>query len=484
MEKKTVGTRFAPSPTGFMHVGNLRTALYAYLFARHNNGVFILRIEDTDQEREVEGAVELIYRTLEKANMQIDEGPLNGGDYGPYVQSERKEIYAIYAKKLVELGGAYYCFCDKERLASLADENGVRKYDKHCLHLTKEEVEQKLKSGVPYVIRQNIPENITTEYEDIVYGKIVVDSSDLEDNILLKSDGMPTYNFANVIDDHLMGITHVIRGTEYLSSTPKYNLMYDTFGWERPAYMHLPPIMKDATRKLSKRYGDANFEDFIDKGYLPEAIVNYIALLGWGPGGDEEKMTMERMIEIFNVGNLTKSSSIFNEEKMRWLNSLYIRELPIEKFLELATPYFEKSAIKGRYDYTKFANILHTRVEILSDIYDKVLFIDDFKEYDISLFEHKKMKTNPEYARLAITATIPVIESLTEFNYTTIYDSMSKLAEDNGWKKGQLLSCLRVALTGLETTPGGSVEVADILGKEETLRRLNFSLSLLNKASL
>lgn len=484
MEKKTVRTRFAPSPTGFMHVGNLRTALYAYLFARHNNGVFILRIEDTDQEREVEGAVELIYRTLEKANMQIDEGPLNGGDYGPYVQSERKEIYAKYAKILVELGGAYYCFCDKERLASLADENGVRKYDKHCLHLTKEEVEQKLKSGVPYVIRQNIPENITTEYEDIVYGKIVVDSSDLEDNILLKSDGMPTYNFANVIDDHLMGITHVIRGTEYLSSTPKYNLMYDAFGWERPAYMHLPPIMKDATRKLSKRYGDANFEDFIDKGYLPEAIVNYIALLGWGPGGDEEKMTMERMIEIFNVGNLTKSSSIFNEEKMRWLNSLYIRELPIEKFLELATPYFEKSAIKGRYDYTKFANILHTRVEILSDIYDKVLFIDDFKEYDISLFEHKKMKTNPEYARLAITATIPVIESLNEFNYTTIYDSMSKLAEDNGWKKGQLLSCLRVALTGLETTPGGSVEVADILGKEETLRRLNFSLSLLNKASL
>lgn len=480
MENKRVRTRFAPSPTGFMHVGNLRTALYAYLFARHNKGDFILRIEDTDQEREVKGAVELIYRTLEKAGLQIDEGPLNGGSFGPYVQSERKALYAEYAQKLVELGGGYYCFCDKERLESLADEKGIRKYDKHCLHLTKEDIQKKLDAKIPYVIRQNIPHDIVTEYEDLVYGKIVIDSDDLEDNILLKSDGMPTYNFANVVDDHLMGITHVIRGSEYLSSTPKYNLMYDVFGWDRPVYMHLPPIMKDATRKLSKRYGDANFEDFIAKGYLPEAIVNYIALLGWGPGNDEEKMTMDRMIEIFSVSNLTKSSSIFNEEKMRWLNGLYIRELSPETFLELATPYFEQSTIKDKYDYSKFAKILQPRVEILSEIADKVLFINDFKSYDTNLFFHKKLKTDATFAKEAISVSIPVIENLSAFNHDTIYEALSNLAENKGWKKGQLLSCLRVALTGLETTPGGSVEVADILGKEETLRRLNFSLSLLS----
>lgn len=475
-----VRTRFAPSPTGFMHVGNLRTALYAYLFARSNNGTFILRIEDTDQERAVEGAVPLIYRTLEKAGMIIDEGPLNGGPVGPYVQSERKPMYKQYAEKLVELGGAYYCFCDKERLESLADDNGVRKYDKHCLKLSKAEIEANLSSGKPYVIRQNMPLSGETEYEDLVFGKIVVDAADLEDNVLLKSDGMPTYNFANVIDDHLMGITHVIRGSEYLSSTPKYNLLYDCFGWTRPVYMHLPPIMKDATRKLSKRYGDANFEDFIAKGYLPEAIVNYIALLGWGPGNDEEKMTLARMIEIFSVKNLTKSSSIFNEEKMRWLNAMYLRELTPETFLSLATPFFDKSVIANKYDYSKFAHVLQPRVEILSELIEKVAFIDDFHSYSTSLFVNQKLKTNEAFAKDAINASLPIISSLNPFDHDNIYNSLSLLAEQKGWKKGQLLSCLRVALTGLETTPGGSVEVADILGKDESIRRLNFSLSLLN----
>lgn len=475
-----VRTRFAPSPTGFMHVGNLRTALYAYLFARSNNGTFILRIEDTDQERAVEGAVPLIYRTLEKAGMIIDEGPLNGGPVGPYVQSERKPIYKEYAEKLIELGGAYYCFCDKERLESLSDDNGVRKYDKHCLKLSKAEIEANLLSGKPYVIRQNMPLSGETEYEDLVFGKIVVDAADLEDNVLLKSDGMPTYNFANVVDDHLMGITHVIRGSEYLSSTPKYNLLYDCFGWTRPIYMHLPPIMKDATRKLSKRYGDANFEDFIAKGYLPEAIVNYIALLGWGPGNDEEKMTLARMIEIFSVKNLTKSSSIFNEEKMRWLNAMYLRELSPEAFLALATPFFDKSVIASKYDYSKFAHVLQPRVEILSELIEKVAFIDDFHSYNTSLFVNQKLKTNEDFAKEAINASLPIISSLSPFDHDNIYNSMSLLAEQKGWKKGQLLSCLRVALTGLETTPGGSVEVADILGKEESIRRLNFSLTLLN----
>jgi len=474
-----VRTRFAPSPTGFMHVGNLRTALYAYLFARNNEGTFILRIEDTDQERAVEGAIPLIYRTLEKAGITIDEGPINGGPAGPYVQSERKNIYKEYAEKLIELGGAYYCFCDKERLESLGDENGVHRYDKHCLTLTKEQIEANLKAGLPYVIRQNMPSSGTTEYEDMVFGKIQVDAADLEDNVLLKSDGMPTYNFANVIDDHLMGITHVIRGSEYLSSTPKYNLLYDCFGWERPTYMHLPPIMKDATRKLSKRYGDANFEDFLAKGYLPEAIVNYIALLGWGPGGDEEKMTMSRMIEIFSVKNLTKSASIFSEEKMRWLNGMYIRELTPETFLTLATPFFEKSVIAGKYPYHKFAKILQPRIEILSEIIDKVSFIENFGPYDTSLYTNQKLKTDPSFAKIALEAALPVLVSLETFNHDNIYLSLSTLAEQKGWKKGQLLSCLRLALTGLETTPGGSTEIADILGRDESLRRLLFSYNLL-----
>ncbi|MGI6594598.1 MAG: glutamate--tRNA ligase [Christensenellales bacterium] len=473
-----VRTRFAPSPTGFMHIGNLRTALYAYLFARHNNGDFILRIEDTDQEREVEGAVDVIYKTLETANMTIDESPLVGGPYGPYIQSQRKQIYIDYAKKLVELGGAYYCFCSKERLESLKDEKGIGKYDKHCLSLSKEEIERKIANGEPYVIRQNIPTKGLTSYDDLVFGKIEVDCSDLEDNILLKSDGMPTYNFANVIDDHLMKISHVIRGSEYLSSTPKYNLIYQSFGWEIPQYMHLAPIMKDATRKLSKRYGDANFEDFIAKGYLPHAIINYIALLGWNPKNNEEKMTMDELISLFSIEGISKSSSIFDEPKMRWLNGLYINELPFDEFLTLAKPYFDKSVIKDKYDYKKFGTLLQSRIDIFSDIPTMVEFIEDFKAYDIALFNHQKMKIDRDVALKSIDIAINCLENHNDFDNTALYETLSQAAIDNGLKKGQLLWCVRVAITGYEQTPGGATELAAILGKEETLRRLKFSKTL------
>lgn len=474
-----VRTRFAPSPTGFMHIGNLRTALYAYLYAKNNDGDFILRIEDTDQERYVEGAVEFIYSILNKAGITHDEGPDKDGGVGPYIQSKRKPIYLEYAKKLIELGGAYYCFCDKERLDSLADGNGIKKYDKHCLKLSKEEIEAKLNSGCPYVIRQNVPTEGMTEYEDMVFGTIKVPCEDLEDGVLIKSDGLPTYNFANVVDDHLMKISHVMRGIEYLSSTPKYNLMYDCFGWERPKYMHLPPIMKDAQKKLSKRYGDANFEDFIAKGFLPEAIVNYIALLGWSPKGNEEKMTMEDLIKNFDVDGISHSSSIFDETKMKWLNGLYIREMSEEDFLAYATPYFDKSVINGKYDYSKFAKLLQNRIEIFSEIPEMVAFIDNFGEYDLELFYHKKMKTDKDVAKVAINYALEIFNNVENFDETTLHDAMIAKCEEVGMKKGQMLFTVRVALTGCASTPGGAVEMAGILGKEESIRRLNYSLSLI-----
>ena len=476
-----VRTRFAPSPTGFMHIGNLRTALYAYLYAKHFDGDFILRIEDTDTARYVEGAVDIIYSTLKKAGIPHDEGPDKDKGYGPYVQSERKPIYGKYAHLLVEKGGAYYCFCDKERLESLKDENGVARYDKHCLHLSKEEIKARLDRGDPYVIRQNIPTVGVSEYEDMVFGTITVPNADMEDGILLKSDGMPTYNFANVVDDHLMEISHVIRGTEYLSSTPKYNLMYDAFGWERPKYMHLPPIMKDAHRKLSKRYGDANFEDFIDKGYLPEAIVNYIALLGWAPKDNEEKMDIDTLIKLFDVDGIGKSGSIFDEQKMRWLNSLYIRELSDEDFLSLATPYFDNSVIAGKYDYALFASLLKSRVEILSEIPDMVAFIEDFGEYDLTLYEHKKLKIDKEIAKNAVELAIDALKPLTSFTVTDVHDALAAAAEEKGMKKGQVLFCVRLAVTSKASTPGGAAEMSALLGKEETLRRLQFSKELLEK---
>ena len=473
-----VRTRFAPSPTGFMHIGNLRTALYAYLYAKHNDGDFILRIEDTDRERFVEGAVDVIYSTLKKSGIGHDEGPDKDGGVGPYVQSERKYLYKKYAEELVARGGAYYCFCDKERLASLADDKGIRKYDKRCLHLPKEEVAAKLASGAEYVIRQNIPEEGMTEYEDMVYGTIRVPCADMEDEVLLKSDGMPTYNFANVVDDHLMEISHVIRGNEYLSSTPKYNLMYDAFGWERPRYMHLPPIMKDAQRKLSKRYGDANFEDFIAKGYLPEAIVNYIALLGWSPKGNEDKMTMQELIDSFDVSGVSKSPSVFDETKMKWLNGLYIKEMTEESFLAAATPWFEKSAAKG-YDYALLAKLLQGRIEIFGEIEEKVAFLDQFGPVDPELYYHKKMKTDASVAKELLPYAIDVLKNTVPFDNATLFEAFGKMCEEKGIKKGQLLFVLRAAITAVASTPGGATEMAVLLGRETALERLQKAIEQL-----
>ncbi|MDE6475164.1 MAG: glutamate--tRNA ligase [Clostridia bacterium] len=474
-----VRTRFAPSPTGFMHIGNLRTCLYAYLFAKKNNGEFVLRIEDTDQERYVEGAVDVIYSTLKKAGIQHDEGPDKDGGYGPYIQSERKSLYLDYAKELVDKGGAYYCFCDKERLDSLKDDKGIAKYDKHCLSLSKEEVDKRLAAGEPYVIRQNIPTEGVSEYDDMVFGHISVPNEDMEDGVLIKSDGMPTYNFANVVDDHLMAINYVIRGVEYLSSTPKYNLMYDAFGWERPHYMHLSPIMKDAQRKLSKRYGDANFEDFLAKGYLPKAIVNYIALLGWSPKGNEEKLSMEQLVEQFDVDGISKSPSIFDEAKMRWLNGEYIKQMTPEEFVEVAKPYFESSKIAGKYDYFALAKLLIPRVEVLGEIAEKVDFLEEFGEYDTAMFEHKKMKITKEIALNNLNAIKEDLKDFEDWTDEALKQRGMALAEKLGCKSGQIFLPLRLALTGVASTPGGATEMAELLGKEESMRRLDFSIDLL-----
>ncbi len=473
-----VRTRFAPSPTGFMHIGNLRTALYAYLFAKQNKGDFILRIEDTDLERFVEGALDVIYNTLDQSKMVIDEGPKQGGNYGPYVQTERKSIYLEYAQKLVEKKAAYYCFCDKERLDTLANENGIKRYDKHCLHLSDEEIKERLARGDSYVIRQNMPTEGISEFDDLVFGHVSIPNSELEDQILIKSDGLPTYNFANVIDDHLMKVSHVMRGNEYLSSTPKYNLLYDAFGWEHPKYVHLTPIMKDAQRKLSKRYGDANFDDFIRKGYLPEAIINYIALLGWSPKGEEEKFTMEELIEKFSIDGLSKSSSIFDEEKMRWLNGEYVKELSFDKFMEYAKPYFEASSIKDKYSYEKFGKLLQGRIQIFSEIGEKVEFINDFKQIEKDQYFNKKLKINEEVALKVLEDVLPKLEEI-EFTEEALHDCIVKSAERLEMKSGVVYTVLRIALTSYNVTPGGSVEMADILGKEESLRRLNLALEWL-----
>lgn len=478
MEK--VRTRFAPSPTGFMHIGNLRSALYAYLFTKQNHGDFILRIEDTDVKRYVKGAVEVIYSTLRQSGITCDEGPNEGGNYGPYVQSQRKEIYKKYALELVEKKAAYYCFCDKERLNSLKDEKGIKKYDKHCLHLSEAEIQERLARGDKYVIRQNMPTTGVSEYNDLVYGPVRIENKELEDQILLKSDGMPTYNFANVIDDHLMGITHVMRGNEYLSSTPKYNLLYEAFGWEKPKYIHLSQIMKDEKRKLSKRYGDANFDDFINKGYLPEAIVNYIALLGWSPKDNQEKFSMDELIDKFSIAGLMRSSSIFDENKMKWLNGEYIRELDFKTFMEKAIPFFEKSKIKGLYDYEKFGKLLQSRIDIFSEIPEKVDFIVDFKEFDRELYFNKKLKLDDVIAKPIVEASIKEFKAVNEWNEDNLHAVVTKVANDLAFKTGQVYTILRVALTGVTVTPGGSVEMADILGKDESLRRLQLSLQWLN----
>ena len=477
MEK--VRTRFAPSPTGFMHLGGLRTALYAYLYAKHNGGDFILRIEDTDRERFVDGALEVIYSSLINSGLKYDEGPDVGGDFGPYTQSERKDMYMQYAKRLIDLGGAYYCFCTKERLESLTDENGNRKYDKHCLKISKEEAEERIKNGEPFVIRQTIPENGVSSYEDLIFGTIEVDYSDLEDNILIKSDGMPTYNFANVVDDHLMKISHVIRGTEYLSSTPKYNLMYDAFGWERPIYIHLPTIMKDATRKLSKRYGDANFDDFINKGYLEEAIINYVALLGWCPKNNAEKMTIPEMIDLFDLSGISKSPSIFDDVKLRWLNGEYLKAMSEEDFVVRAEPFFKNSAVYGKYDIKKIAKLIKNRIEILSDIPEKVKFLTEFNDFDKALYENNKQKSSLEVAKQVLPVIIETLQNIDNFANDVIFATLSEKANELGLKSKTLFYVMRIALTGLEVTPGGATEIADILGKEDSIARLTKSLNKL-----
>ena len=478
-----VRTRFAPSPTGFLHLGGLRSALYGYLFARKNKGSFILRIEDTDQERYVEGATQVIYDTLRDCGMNWDEGPDVGGQYGPYIQSERKDLYLPYAKQLVESGHAYYCFCTKEELeerrraAEARDE--VFKYDKHCLHLTKEEVQAKLDAGVPYVIRQNAPTEGETSYHDEVFGDMTFPNDSLDDMVPIKQDGMPTYNFANVIDDHLMGITHVMRGMEYLSSTPKYNLLYEAFGWEIPTYIHMPPVMRDEHHKLSKRDGDAYYSDFIAKGYLSEAIVNYLALVGWNPGTDQEFFTMDELIDAFDVHRINKAPGIFDVNKLTWFNAEYIRKLPKEKYLELATPWFDKALAGKGIDYPRLAELMQERTEVFNQVPGMVAFLGELPDYSTELYTHKKMKTDPVIARANLEMILPVLEGIDDWTEQTIHDRVIGAIAEAGLKNGAVLWPLRIAISGQASTPGGAIEIAWLLGKEETLRRVRDGLARL-----
>ncbi len=475
-----VRTRFAPSPTGYLHIGGLRTALYGYLFAKQREGDFVLRIEDTDTARYVDGSVQIIYDTMRDSGIMYDEGPDVGGEFGPYVQSQRKALYTEYAKKLVELGGAYYCFCTSDRIESLKDETGNIRYDKHCLNLSKEEIERKIANGEPYVIRQNIPLEGVGSYFDLVYGEISVDYKDIEDGILIKSDGMPTYNFANVIDDHLMGITHVIRGIEYLSSTPKYNLMYDAFGWERPVYIHLPPIMKDAQHKLSKRNGDASYEDFVKKGYVKECIVNYIALLGWSPKGNQEKMSLQELVDNFSLEGIGKSPAIFDETKMKWLSGEYIKEMTFEEFKPLALPFLKASKAYGKYDEDKLLAVAKGRVQIFSEIPDKVDFLEEFDKYELTLYENQKQKSSIELAKTILPKIRQTLEGVTEWTNSNLFEILVGLSASLEIKKQALLWVTRIAMTGKESTAGGATEVADILGKQRALERIDFSIALLN----
>ena len=488
MSVKEIRTRFAPSPTGYMHVGNLRTALYTYLIAKHDNGKFILRIEDTDQDRYVEGAVDVIFKTLKMTGLTHDEGPDVGGPVGPYVQSERRGTYLQYAKELVEKGEAYYCFCDKERLDSIKDSSEdpnqkVFKYDGFCRNLSKEEVESKLASGVSYVIRQKNPTEGVTTFIDEIYGEISVDNSELEDMILMKSDGLPTYNFANVVDDHLMGITHVVRGNEYLSSAPKYNRLYNAFGWDVPTYIHCPPIMKDAHNKLSKRNGDASFEDLLQKGYLKEAVVNFIALLGWNPGTEQEIFSLEELVQQFNYRNIHKAPSIFDTVKLKWMNSEYIKKLSLDEFHAFAMPYYEEVFTKEEMEklhLLKISELLQTRTEVLTDIPGFLPFFKELPEYDIELYTHKKMKTNPENSIVTLERALPVLEALEDWTFNSLHDSIFALIAEMEVKNGIVLWPLRTALSGLPSSPGGAFELAEIIGKEESLKRIRVGIEKLN----
>ena len=470
-----VRTRFAPSPTGYMHLGNLRTALYTYLFARRNGGKFILRIEDTDQEREVPGAVELIYKSLATAGLTHDEGPDVGGPCGPYVQSERRDLYLPYAKQLVESGHAYYCFCTKERLDEARAEAERRgetfKYDKHCLHLSKEEIQRRLDAGEPYVIRQNVPTEGKAGFDDVIYGHVEVDCDTLDDSVLIKADGLPTYNFANVIDDHLMGITHVMRGNEYLSSAPKY-LLYEAFGWEPPKYVHLTPVMANAQRKLSKRKGDPSFEDLLNQGYLTEAIINYLVLLGWSPRGEREFYTLKELEQVFDLEGLSKSPSIFDTVKLNWFNAEYIRKLTPEDYLERATPWLNQVLDPQKFDYRRLGELLQSRTEVFNQLPEMVGFLAELPEFSAELYVNKKQKSTLESSARALELVRPVLESISDWTEAELHDRVMAVIPDSGMKNGQVLWPLRIAISGRMSTPGGAFEIAYLLGKDETLRRV------------
>ncbi len=482
-----VRTRFAPSPTGRMHVGNLRTALYEYLIAKHAGGDFILRIEDTDQERFVEGALEIIYRTMAKTGLLHDEGPDKDGGFGPYVQSERQAsgIYLEYAKKLIEQGEAYYCFCDKERLEGLRTEvagKEIMVYDKHCLSLSKEEIEANLAAGKPYVIRQNVPREGTTSFVDEVYGEITVDNAELDDMILIKSDGFPTYNFANVVDDHLMGITHVIRGNEYLSSTPKYNRLYAAFGWEPPIYIHCPLITNEEHQKLSKRSGHSSYEDLLEQGFVSEAIVNFIALLGWSPEGNQEIFTLQELIEQFDYHHISKSPAVFDMTKLRWMNGEYIKAMDFEAYYEQALPYI-KEVVRQDLDTRKIAELVKSRIETYPDIADHIDFFETLPDYDIAMYTHKKMKTTAESSLTVLTELLPRLEAADDYSRNGIEALLMGYIAEKGIKNGQGLWPVRTAVSGKQMTPGGAYEIMEILGKEESLRRIRIGIEKLSAPS-
>ena len=480
----TVKTRFAPSPTGRMHVGNLRTALYAYLIAKHEGGKFMLRIEDTDQERFMEGALEIIYRTLAKTGLVHDEGPDKDGGVGPYVQSERQAqgLYMKYAKKLIEQGDAYYCFCDKERLESLKTEvagKEITVYDKHCLHLSKEEIEANLEAGKPYVIRINMPTEGTTTFHDELYGDITVENNELDDMILIKSDGYPTYNFANVVDDHLMGITHVVRGNEYLSSAPKYNRLYEAFGWEIPKYIHCPLITNEDHQKLSKRCGHSSYEDLLDQGFLTEAIVNFVALLGWSPSSDNEIFSLEELVKEFDYHRISKSPAVFDMVKLRWMNGEYMKKMDDEKFYEMALPYL-KEVITKDLDFHKIAAMVKTRIEVFPDIKDHVDFFEKVPEYETSMYVHKKMKTNEETSLQVLREVQPLLEAQEDFSNDALFEMLSAYAKEHGYKVGYVMWPIRTALSGKQMTPAGATEILEVLGKEESLVRIQAAIDKLN----
>jgi len=478
-----IKTRFAPSPTGRMHVGNLRTALYSYLIARHEGGHFMLRIEDTDQERFMEGALDIIYRTLKTAGLNHDEGPDIDGGVGPYVQSERCRlgIYAKYAQMLIEQGDAYYCFCTKERLDSLrkdGEDKDYCMYDKHCLHLSKEEIEKNLREGKPYVIRLNVPNEGTTTFHDEIYGDISVDNSELDDMILIKSDGFPTYNFANVVDDHLMGITHVVRGNEYLSSAPKYNRLYEAFGWEIPVYVHCPLITDEEHRKLSKRSGHSSFEDLLDQGFLPEAIVNYVALLGWSPADNNEVKSLKELEEAFDYHHIGKSPAVFDVTKLKWMNGEYIKAMDPEEFIRLAEPYIRKAA-GGTIPLEKAADMVKSRIEVLPDIEELIGFLKEVPDYSCELYRHKKMKTDEALSLDVLKEVIPVLEGAQDFSNDALYQTLLAFASEKGLKNGQVMWPVRTALSGKAMTPGGATQLLEILGKDESLARIEAAIDKL-----